>query len=99
MNLKHWTAESGKQPCRPALEFQLPNASGQTCGPLTRELISWFRFSFFRDSYAVNHESTKDDNTKKKLGRTSGLAGLFASCWLRRHFPTKSLLPVEMSCF
>ena len=53
MNLKLCPAESGKQPCLPALEFQLPNASGQTCGPLTREVFSWFRFSFFRDSYGL----------------------------------------------
>src|SRR5258708_39942412 len=60
--------------------------------------------------HIVNHESTKDDNTKKKRGRTkgfhllqlalipSGLAGFFASWWLRRHFSKKSLFPVEKSC-
>src|SRR5260370_1422120 len=52
MNLKLCQAESGKQPCRPALEIQFSNASGQTCVPLTREVFSWFRFSLFRDSYS-----------------------------------------------
>ncbi len=32
-----------------ALELQLPNAGRQTCGPL----ISYFRFSPFRDSYWI----------------------------------------------
>ncbi len=49
MNLKLCPAESGKQPCRPALEFQFSNASG----PLSREVFSWFRFSLFRDSYGL----------------------------------------------
>jgi hypothetical protein len=53
MNVKLWPAESGKQPCRPALEFQFSNAGGQTCGPMSREVISWFRFSLFRDSYGL----------------------------------------------
>ena len=53
MNVKLCPAESGKQLCRPALEFQLPNASGQTCGPLSREVFSSFRFSLFRDSYGL----------------------------------------------